>query len=154
MLKMLSFRKLCNLPGQVSKKDTAHSIIQNCPSTSTSSAVLREENNPAVLLSDSEDKNVVDIGVNTTRSIEDSNAEDHQDDHGITEIISDAKEVGETSNENELSEWGISNGEYQTIWNNIQIQVEIEVPRGAQNIQNGLIQFLQEVELEGYECAR
>ena len=34
------------------------------------------------------------------------------------------------------------------------LQVEIEVPRGTQNIQNGLIQFLQEVDLEGYECAR
>ena len=75
--------------GKASKKDTTHSIIQNCPSTSTSSAILREENNPAVLPSNSEDKNVLDVGVNTTRSIKDSNVEDHQDDHGITEIISD-----------------------------------------------------------------
>ena len=68
-----------------------------------SSAILREENNPAILASDSGDKNVVGVGVNTTRSIKDSNVEDHQDDHGKTEIISDAKEVGETSNENQLS---------------------------------------------------
>ena len=66
---------------KTSKNNTTLSTIQNCPSTSMSSAILREENKLAVLESDVEEKNGVDVGVNTTRSMEDSMKETMKGSH-------------------------------------------------------------------------
>ena len=90
--------------GKRSKNNTNISTIQNSPSTSMSTAIVREDNNSVARESNIEEKNGVDVEVNTTRSIEDSNAEERENDHRITEITSDVNEVGETSNENQLSE--------------------------------------------------
>ena len=90
--------------GKRSKNPINISTTQNSPSTSMSTSIVSEDNNSVARESNIEEKNGVDVGVNTTKSIEDSTVEEREDDNRITEITSDVNEVGETSNDNQLSE--------------------------------------------------